>query len=179
MMGNLLDNAIRHAQCNGQVTAALERTNQHVVFRSPMMDPALRQPIKSDFQAVCARGDIRWRVSVCLLRIGSRRLRAGWLSGSQPGCPTFVVTLPADSAGLKCAHDAVIWHLRPPLKAACAARELPSDSCCGRGRARGENPPVADCSFDPSNLPRQISEPAAAPVGKHAVTDLQRLVLLA
>ena len=42
-----------------------------------------------------------------------------------------------------------------------------------------ENPPVADCSFDPSNLPRQISEPAAAYRGKHAVTDLQRLVLLA
>ena len=37
----------------------------------------------------------------------------------------------------------------------------------------------AGCLFDASNLPLEINEPAAACRGTHAVTDLQRLVLLA
>jgi signal transduction histidine kinase len=99
MVGNLLDNAIRHAQASGRVVAALSRSTDRVMLR-----------ITDDGSGIAAADQDR---------IFERFVRAGdsegaglglpiarWiaeahggtllLEGSRPGCTTFVVTLPTD-----------------------------------------------------------------------------------
>ena len=112
MMGNLLDNAIRHAQCNGRVTAASNGPTNTSSFESPMMDPALRQPIKNRIFERFVRVGTSDGAGLGLPSVdrgGSWRQAAA--REVRPNCPTFVVTLPADSTGLKCAHDAVVWRI--------------------------------------------------------------------
>jgi signal transduction histidine kinase len=101
MVGNLLDNAIRHAQPGGQVTADLERSDHQVVLRVTNDGPGI------------AHAD-RERVFERFVRLGSSNGAglglpiARWiaeahggtvsLERSQPGQTTFVATLPLDAA---------------------------------------------------------------------------------
>jgi signal transduction histidine kinase len=100
MMGNLLDNAIRHAQCNGQVTAGLERTDGRVVFRisndGPGVAPADRERIFERFVRTDASDGAGLGLPIArwIAEAHSGTLQ---LADSRTGCTTFVVTLPADS----------------------------------------------------------------------------------
>ena len=100
MIGNLLDNAIRHAECNGRVTASLSRSTDRVTIRITNDGP----PIAVADQA---------RIFERFFRMGASNGAglglpiARWiaeapggtlqLQESRPGCTTFVVTLPGDS----------------------------------------------------------------------------------
>jgi len=99
MVGNLLDNAIRHAQPNGRVSAVLERTDHRVRLRvtndGPGIEPADQDRIFERFVRI---GDsdgaglglpiARW---IAEAHGGTLQLDGSW-----PGCTTFVVTLPTD-----------------------------------------------------------------------------------
>ena len=100
MVGNLLDNAIRHAQPNGQVAAVLERTDHRVTLRvtndGPGIEPANQDRIFERFVRIGESGGTglglpiaRW---IAEAHGGSLRLDGSW-----PGSTTFVVTLPTDS----------------------------------------------------------------------------------
>jgi signal transduction histidine kinase len=100
MIGNLLDNAIRHADTKGNVMASLERSADRVTLR-----------VTNDGPAIPATD--RERIFERFVRMGSSNGAglglpiARWiaeahggtlqLQESRPGCTTFVVTLPADS----------------------------------------------------------------------------------
>ena len=100
MMGNLLDNAVRHARSNGRVTAELEQVDGRVVIRI------------TDDGAGVAPSD-QARIFERFVRVGTSDGAglglpiARWiaeahggtlqLAGSRPGCTMFVVNLPADS----------------------------------------------------------------------------------
>jgi signal transduction histidine kinase len=109
MVGNLLNNAIRHADAGGRVTATLERSAEQAMLRVTNDGPGIEP-------------DDHGRVFDRFVRIGSDGAGLGlpiarWiaeahrgtltLERSQPGCTTFVATLPLDSHG-----DAA----SPPLK---------------------------------------------------------------
>jgi signal transduction histidine kinase len=109
MVGNLLNNAIRHADAGGRVTATLERSAEQAMLRVTNDGPGIEP-------------DDHRRVFDRFVRIGSDGAGLGlpiarWiaeahrgtltLERSQPGCTTFVATLPLDSHG-----DAA----SPPLK---------------------------------------------------------------
>jgi signal transduction histidine kinase len=99
MMGNLLDNAIRHAQVNGRVTAALERTNGRVVFRitddGPGIAPADQNRIFERFVRLGTSDGAGLGLPIARW-IAEAHGGTLQLSGSQPGSTTFIVTLPAD-----------------------------------------------------------------------------------
>jgi len=99
MVGNLLDNAIRHAQANGRVAAVLERTDHRVTLRvtndGPGIEPADQDRIFERFVRIGESGGAglglpiaRW---IAEAHGGSLRLDGSW-----PGSTTFVVTLPVD-----------------------------------------------------------------------------------
>jgi len=102
MVGNLLDNAIRHADSNGNVTASLERSSERVILR-----------VTNDGRAIPL--DHQSRVFERFVRLGDSEGAglglpiARWiaeahggsliLERSEPGSTTFAVTLPVDPIG--------------------------------------------------------------------------------
>ena len=102
MVGNLLDNAIRHAAPGGQVTATLERSDNRATLR-----------ITNDGPGIPA--EHRGRVFERFVRLshsegaGLGLPIARWIAGahdgtlvlehSEPGRTTFAVTLPLETAG--------------------------------------------------------------------------------
>jgi signal transduction histidine kinase len=100
MVGNLLDNAVRHADPEGNVDTALERSTDRVTLR-----------ITNDGPGIPAADQAR--VFERFVRLGTSEGAglglpiARWiaeahggtlqLAGSGPGCTTFVVTLPLDA----------------------------------------------------------------------------------
>jgi len=98
MVGNLLDNAIRHAQAGGHVATELKRAADRVTIRITNDGPGINPPDQA-------------RIFDRFVRIGSSGAGLGlpiarWiaeahrgtlaLEGSWPGSTTFVVTLPVD-----------------------------------------------------------------------------------
>jgi len=99
MMGNLLDNAIRHARGNGCVTAGLERVNGRVVLRitddGPGVAAADQDRIFERFVRVGTSDGAGLGLPIARW-IAEAHGGALQLAGSRPGCTTFVVTLPVD-----------------------------------------------------------------------------------
>jgi two-component system OmpR family sensor kinase len=100
MVGNLLDNAIRHAQPDGHVTAGLERHNGRVMLRVTNDGPGIeRADQERIFERFVRVGDTdgaglglpiaRW---IAEAHGGTLQLH-----DSAPGCTTFVVTLPVEA----------------------------------------------------------------------------------
>ena len=100
MVGNLLDNAIRHAQPNGRVAAVLARTDNRVTLRvtndGPGIEPANQDRIFERFVRIGESGGTGLGLSIArwIAEAHGGSLR---LDGSWPGSTTFVVTLPTDS----------------------------------------------------------------------------------
>ena len=99
MMGNLLDNAIRHARGNGCVTAGLERVNGRVELRitddGPGVAAADQDRIFERFVRVDSSDGAGLGLPIARW-IAEAHGGALQLAGSRPGCTTFVVTLPVD-----------------------------------------------------------------------------------
>jgi heavy metal sensor kinase len=100
MIGNLLDNAIRHAAANGRVSASLARTADrvmlHITNDGPAIAPADRERIFERFVRVGVSDGAglglpiaRW---IAQAHGGSLQLHE-----SEPGRTTFVVTLPMEA----------------------------------------------------------------------------------
>ncbi len=100
MIGNLLDNAIRHAASNGSVMASLARSADRVSLRitndGPSIAVADRERIFERFVRIGSSDGAglglpiaRW---IAEAHEGTLRLEE-----SEPGSTTFVVTLPSDS----------------------------------------------------------------------------------
>jgi len=100
MMGNLLDNAIRHARTDGRVAAGLERVNGRVVIRitddGAGVAPADRDRIFDRFVRVGTSDGAGLGLPIARW-IAEAHGGTLQLAESRPGCTTFVVTLPADS----------------------------------------------------------------------------------
>ena len=100
MIGNLLDNAIRHAATNGSVMASLARSADRVSLRitndGPSIAVADRERIFRTIRSNRLIGRGRSRAAD---RAVDRRSARGTLrlEESEPGSTTFVVTLPSDS----------------------------------------------------------------------------------
>jgi signal transduction histidine kinase len=99
MMGNLLDNAIRHASADGRVTATLDRTAAAATLRITNDGPGIAaEDQERVFERFVRIGDsngaglglpiARW---IAEAHGGTLRLE-----GSSPGATTFAVTLPLD-----------------------------------------------------------------------------------
>lgn len=100
MIGNLLDNAIRHAATNGHALAGLTRSAEQAVLQitndGPPIEPADQERIFERFVRIGASDGAglglpiaRW---IAEAHGGTLRLHE-----SRPGRTTFVVTLPAES----------------------------------------------------------------------------------
>jgi signal transduction histidine kinase len=100
MIGNLLDNAIRHAATSGSVMASLARSADRVSLRitndGPSIAVADRERIFERFVRIGSSDGAglglpiaRW---IAEAHEGTLRLEE-----SEPGSTTFVVTLPSDS----------------------------------------------------------------------------------
>jgi signal transduction histidine kinase len=109
MIGNLLDNAIRHAAPHGRVAANLVRSTDRVTLRVTNDGPSIaagdRERIFERFVRLGASNGAglglpiaRW---IAQAHGGTLELEEG-----QPGCTTFVVTLPADSVVNRSSPDA-------------------------------------------------------------------------
>ena len=101
MVGNLLDNAIRHARADGTVRLQLERVRRpRACSASRTTVRASRLPIANGSSiASCGAANRMAPGWACQSPDGSRRrmaARCSWRS-SRPGCTTFVVTLPIES----------------------------------------------------------------------------------
>jgi len=96
MVGNLLDNAVRHAQPRGQVAAELKRAAASVTLRitndGPGIDPADQQRIFDRFVRIGSAG-AGLGLPIARLIAEAHGGTLG-LEGSWPGSTTFVVTLP-------------------------------------------------------------------------------------
>ena len=100
MVGNLLDNAIRHAQAGGHVATELrrapDRVTIHITNDGPGINPADQGRIFDRFVRIGSSGAglglpiARW---VAEAHRGTLELEGSW-----PGSTTFVVTLPVDRA---------------------------------------------------------------------------------
>ena len=118
MVGNLLDNAIRHALSDGEVRLQLERSGRHAQLRltndGPAIAPADRQRI---FERSCGPANRLVPDSACPSRDGSRRrMAARWSWGTAgPGArPSWLrfppnrrpqpAPLPPPSDRLLCRH---------------------------------------------------------------------------
>jgi two-component system OmpR family sensor kinase len=99
MIGNLLDNAIRHAQASGRVVADLKRSTDRVMLRITDDGPGIaatdRDRIFERFFRLGASNGAGLGLPIArwIAEAHGGTLR---LEGSDPGCTTFVVTLPAD-----------------------------------------------------------------------------------
>ena len=102
MVGNLLDNAIRHAQRGGHVAAELTRAPDRVTIRitndGPGIDPADQGRVFDRFVRIGSSGAglglpiARW---IAQAHGGTLHLEGSW-----PGSTTFVATLPVDRAAM-------------------------------------------------------------------------------
>lgn len=101
MVGNLLDNAIRHANHSGRVVATLERSNSHVLLRITNDGDGIPEEYQGRvFERFVRMGDsdgaglglpiARW--------IAEAHGGTLVLERSEPGSTTFAVTLPVDRA---------------------------------------------------------------------------------
>ena len=100
MIGNLLDNAIRHADSNGNVMTSLQRSADRVTLRinndGPAIPAADRERIFERF--VRTGGSDGAGLGLPIARwIAEAHGGTLQLQESRPGCTTFVVILPADS----------------------------------------------------------------------------------
>jgi two-component system OmpR family sensor kinase len=99
MVGNLLDNAIRHARPDGFVTAGLEQSNGHVTLRitddGPGIAAADQARIFERFVRIGASDGAGLGLPIArwIAEAHGGTLR---LDESRPGRTTFAVTLPAD-----------------------------------------------------------------------------------
>lgn len=100
MVGNLLDNAIRHADPAGNVTAILERSRDHVILRitndGEGIPPAHQSRV---FERFVRLGDSEGAgLGLPIARwIAEAHGGTLMLEHSNPGSTTFVVTLPLDA----------------------------------------------------------------------------------
>lgn len=98
MVGNLLDNAIRHARADGQVTADLRRTDEHLRLRvtndGAAIAPSDRQRIFERFVRVGPSDGAGLGLPIARW-IAEAHGGSLDLEESVPGETTFVVTLPA------------------------------------------------------------------------------------
>jgi two-component system sensor histidine kinase TctE len=100
MVGNLLDNAIRHADVGGRVVATLERSTDRVMLRitndGPGIDPADHARVFDRF--IRMSGSDGAGLGLPIARwIAEAHQGTLALEKSQPGHTTFVATLPLDS----------------------------------------------------------------------------------
>ena len=99
MIGNLLDNAIRHAQPGGRVVAGLERSPDRIRLRITDDGPGIAAADQDRiFERFVRVGDsdgagLGLPIARWIAEAHGGILR---LEGSRPGHTTFVVTLPAD-----------------------------------------------------------------------------------
>ena len=97
MVGNLLDNAIRHADSEGQVTAALERLADHVVMRitndGPGIAPGDQDRVFERFVHLGGSGGAGLGLAIArwIAEAHGGTLK---LESSSPGRTTFTATLP-------------------------------------------------------------------------------------
>ena len=100
MIGNLLDNAIRHADSNGSVRAGLERSADRLTLRitndGPPIAVADQTRIFERFVRMGASDGAGLGLPIARW-IAEAHGGTLELQESRPGCTTFVVTLPADS----------------------------------------------------------------------------------
>jgi heavy metal sensor kinase len=100
MIGNLLDNAIRHAQARGSVVAELERSADRVTLQitddGPGIAAADRNRIFERFVRIGPSGGSGLGLPIARW-IAEAHGGTLQLDCSQPGRTTFVVTLPLDS----------------------------------------------------------------------------------
>jgi signal transduction histidine kinase len=100
MVGNLLDNAVRHAQRRGQIVAELKRVAASVTLRvtndGPGIDPADQHRIFDRFVRIGSTGaGLGLPIARLIAEAHGGTLE---LEGSWPGSTTFVVTLPVAGA---------------------------------------------------------------------------------
>jgi heavy metal sensor kinase len=101
MVGNLFDDAIRHAAPRGQVAAELERSTDRVVLRitndGPRIEPDDRDRIFERFVRIGGSDGAGLGLPIArwIAEAHGGRLQ---LDDSRPGCTTFSVTLPAEPA---------------------------------------------------------------------------------
>ena len=102
MIGNLLDNAIHHADADGHVVASLERSNGHVRLRitndGPGIEAANHDRIFDRFVRIGASDGAGLGLPIARW-IAEAHGGTVQLADSGPGSTTFVVTLPDDPAG--------------------------------------------------------------------------------
>ena len=100
MIGNLLDNAIRHADSKGSVRASLERSADRVTLRitndGPPIAVADQKRIFERFVRMGASDGAGLGLPIARW-IAEAHGGTLQLQESRSGCTTFVVTLPADS----------------------------------------------------------------------------------
>jgi two-component system, OmpR family, sensor kinase len=101
MIGNLLDNAIRHAEMDGRVTASLERSNGSVILRftndGPGIEPASQKRIFDRFFRIGVSDGAGLGLPIARW-IAEAHGGTLELAGSTRGSTTFLVTLPIDHA---------------------------------------------------------------------------------
>ncbi len=99
MVGNLLENAIRHAEVSGSVSAELEHAGEYAVLRvtndGPGIDPANRERIFERFVRIGGSNGAGLGLPIArwIAEAHGGTLR---LEDSRPGRTMFVVTLPLD-----------------------------------------------------------------------------------
>lgn len=101
MVGNLLDNAMRHGAPSGQVTTALSRADGHVVLRVTNDGPEIPAIDRDRIFARFARGAYSTGAGLGLpiaRWIAEAHGGSLTLECSEPGQTTFVVRLPEDAA---------------------------------------------------------------------------------
>jgi signal transduction histidine kinase len=100
MIGNLLDNAIRHADSNGNVMTSLQRSADRVTLRinndGPAIPAADRERIFERFVRIGGSDGAGLGLPIARW-IAEAHGGTLQLQESRPGCTTFVVILPADS----------------------------------------------------------------------------------
>jgi signal transduction histidine kinase len=116
MVGNLLDNAIRHACPDGEVRLQLERAGRYVLLRltndGPGIEAADRQRIFERF--VRAGESSGAGLGLPIARwIAEAHGGTLELEDSRPGGTTFVVTLPSEQAGGETASPSVALRSTP------------------------------------------------------------------
>ncbi len=125
MIGNLLDNAIRHAAPHGRVMASLARSTDRLTLRvtndGPTISTSDRERIFERFVRLGASNGAGLGLPIARW-IAEAHGGTLQLEESQPGCTTFVVNLPADSAVNRSSPDAPTAH----TELATEARSAPS-----------------------------------------------------
>jgi len=99
MVGNLLDNAIRHGRADGRVTAELQRVANRVTLRvtddGPGIAPADQERVFERFVRIGAAEGAGLGLPIARW-IAEAHGGTLTLEGSQPGRTTFVAALPLD-----------------------------------------------------------------------------------